>query len=117
MANTSIAVAALGALAQATRLELYRLLVQSGTDGLAAGTLAARLDVPASSLSFHLNQLSQAGLIVQRRNGRSLIYSADYAAMNRLLAYLVENCCGSDATVCAPACQPAPARPSRRRSR
>jgi ArsR family transcriptional regulator, arsenate/arsenite/antimonite-responsive transcriptional repressor len=87
-------VAALGALAQPHRLAAYRLLVQAGPEGMAAGALAQALAVPNSSLSFHLAQLSGAGLIAQRRSGRSLIYSADFAAMNRLVAFLTENCCG-----------------------
>jgi DNA-binding transcriptional ArsR family regulator len=94
------AVSALGALAQEHRLALFRLLVQAGPDGMAAGSIAERLGVPNSSLSFHLNQLSQAGLIGQERQGRSLIYHADYAAMNDLVAYLIENCCGG--TGCLP---------------
>lgn len=92
---------ALGALAQEHRLSLFRLLVQAGPPGMAAGAIAEALRIPASSLSFHLTQLHRAGLIVQRREGRSLIYSADYAAMDRLVAYLTENCCGG--ATCAPA--------------
>jgi len=88
---------ALGALAQEHRLAAYRLLVQAGPDGLAAGVLAQRLGVPPSSMSFHLAQLTNAGLVVQRRAGRSLIYSADIPAMNALIGYLTENCCaGAD---------------------
>jgi DNA-binding transcriptional ArsR family regulator len=94
-------VRALGALAQEHRLALFRLLVQAGPDGLAAGAIAEALGVPASSLSFHLAQLTNAGLIAQRRDGRSLIYSADYGAMTALLGFLMENCCGGAA--CAPA--------------
>ena len=94
MNDADSVVAALGALAQAHRLAAYRLLVEAGPEGMAAGALALALDVPNSSLSFHLAQLSGAGLIVQRRAGRSLIYSADFAAMNRLVAFLTENCCG-----------------------
>jgi DNA-binding transcriptional ArsR family regulator len=95
-------VRALSALAQEHRLALFRLLVQAGPDGLAAGAIAEALGVPASSLSFHLAQLTNAGLIVQRRDGRSLIYTADYGAMNALVGFLMENCCGGGA-VCAPA--------------
>jgi DNA-binding transcriptional ArsR family regulator len=94
-------VRALSALAQEHRLSLFRLLVQAGPDGLAAGAIAEALGVPASSLSFHLAQLTNAGLIAQRRDGRSLIYSADYGAMNALLGFLMENCCGG--AMCAPA--------------
>jgi ArsR family transcriptional regulator, arsenate/arsenite/antimonite-responsive transcriptional repressor len=100
------AITALGALAQETRLALFRLLVTCGPAGLAAGTIAERLGVQPSLLSFHLAQLVHAGLITQRRHSRQLIYSADYGAMNALLAYLTENCCGRDG-VCAPVCDPA----------
>jgi ArsR family transcriptional regulator len=102
------AIAALGALAQETRLELFRLLVTSGPEGLPAGVIAERLGVQPSSLSFHLAQLTHAGLITQRRLSRQLIYSAEYGAMTELLAYLTENCCGKGAN-CAPACSPADA--------
>jgi DNA-binding transcriptional ArsR family regulator len=85
---------ALAALAQDHRLAAFRLLVQAGAQGIPAGVLAERLGVPASSMSFHLAQLFHAGLVTQRRESRSIIYSADYAAMNALMAYLTENCCG-----------------------
>ena len=88
------AVEALAALAQEHRLGLFRLLVQAGEDGMSAGTIAEKLGVPNSSLSFHLTQLRNAGLIVQERQHRSLIYRANYAAMNALVGYLMENCCG-----------------------
>jgi ArsR family transcriptional regulator len=100
------AVGALGALAQEHRLALFRLLVQAGADGMPAGAVAEALAIPNSSLSFHLAQLRRAGLAKQERRGRSLIYSADYDAMNALIAYLMENCCGG--TACAAV--PAPAR-------
>jgi DNA-binding transcriptional ArsR family regulator len=100
------AIAALGALAQETRLALFRLLVACGPTGLPAGAIAERVGVAPSSLSFHLQQLVHAGLITQRRLGRQLIYAAEYRAMNELLVYLTENCCGRDA-VCAPLCDPA----------
>jgi DNA-binding transcriptional ArsR family regulator len=87
---------ALGALAQEHRLALFRLLVQAGEHGMPAGAIADALGVPNSSLSFHLAQLTNAGLIRQERQSRSLIYSADYAAMNDLVGYLMENCCGGD---------------------
>ncbi|MDE2435486.1 MAG: helix-turn-helix transcriptional regulator [Sphingomonadales bacterium] len=94
---------ALGALAQEHRLAAYRLLVQAGPDGMAAGAMARALDLPASSLSFHLTQLSHAGLIGQRRAGRSIIYSADFAAMGGVLACLTENCCGGAECLPCPA--------------
>jgi DNA-binding transcriptional ArsR family regulator len=91
------AVGALAALAQEHRLALFRLLVQAGDKGMAAGAIAERLGVPNSSLSFHLTQLRNAGLILQERQHRSLIYRANYPAMNALVGYLMENCCeGAD---------------------
>lgn len=100
------ALAALGALAQETRLQLYRLLVTVGPDGLSAGNIAERLGVIPSSLSFHLTNLVHAGLITQRRLGRLMVYAAEYETMNALLAYLSENCCGQ-AVSFAPMCNPA----------
>jgi len=100
------AISALGALAQETRLDVFRLLVTQGPTGLPAGVIADRLGVLPASLTFHLQQLVHAGLITQRRLGRQQIYSAEYAAMNELLAYLTENCCGQGVS-CAPACNPA----------
>ncbi len=88
------AVRAMAALAQEHRLAVFRLLVQAGPQGMAAGALADALGLPASSLSFHLAQLANAALVTQRRQSRSIIYTADFAAMNALLAYLTENCCG-----------------------
>ncbi len=87
------AVASLGALAQEHRLALFRMLVQAGESGLAAGVIAEKLGVPNSSLSFHLAQLREAGLVLQERQHRSIIYRANYPAMNALVAYLMENCC------------------------
>ncbi|QCB55784.1 transcriptional regulator [Sphingopyxis sp. PAMC25046] len=95
------AVASLGALAQEHRLALFRLLVQAGEVGLAAGAIAEKLGVPNSSLSFHLTQLREAGLVLQERQHRSIIYRANYPAMNTLVAYLMENCCAG-AAVCGP---------------
>ncbi len=103
--RTAKAVAALGALAHDTRLEAYRLLVQKGPDGLPAGTIAERLKVPPSSLTFHLQHLQRAGLVTQRRLSRQIIYAPDIACMNALVGYLTENCCGQG--VCAPVCNPA----------
>ena len=99
------AIAALGALAQETRLDVYRLLVTQGPAGLPAGAIAERLDVLPASLTFHLKELQHAGLLTQRRLGRQLIYAAEYGAMNELLVYLTENCCGrgtAGAVMCAP---------------
>jgi DNA-binding transcriptional ArsR family regulator len=93
-------IAALAALAQETRLDVFRLLVQVGPEGLAAGQIGERLRLPSATLSFHLNQLRHAGLVTFRRESRSLIYAAEYSAMNGLLAYLTENCCQGDTSVC-----------------
>jgi ArsR family transcriptional regulator len=100
-----VALTALGALSQETRLDLFRLLITVGPEGLSAGVIADRLGVLPASLTFHLKELQHAGLITQRRLGRQLIYSAEYGAMNDLLAYLTENCCGRSR--CAPVCNPA----------
>jgi DNA-binding transcriptional ArsR family regulator len=97
----SKAIGALGALAQETRLRIFRALVQRGPDGLPAGRIAGLLDLPGPTLSFHLAQLKRAGLVSCRRDGRSLIYAADYGAVEGLVAYLTENCCGRG-QVCAP---------------
>jgi DNA-binding transcriptional ArsR family regulator len=101
------AISALGALAQEHRLVLFRLLVQAGEAGMPAGAIAEKLNVPNSSLSFHLAQLRNAGLITQERQHRSLIYRANYPAMNGLIDYLTENCCaGADCSAVAPSSQP-----------
>lgn len=100
------AVEALGALAQEHRLALFRLLVQAGDKGMAAGAIAEKLGVPNSSLSFHLTQLKDAGLILQERQHRSLIYRANYPAMNALVAYLLENCCAGTDCGAEGACEP-----------
>ena len=110
------AVTALSALANEHRLALFRLLVRSGQAGLAAGTLANALEVPGSSLSFHLAHLTQTGLVAQERRGRSLIYSANYRAMDELVAYLMENCCaGSAACGADVGCPPPTKAKSKRR--
>jgi ArsR family transcriptional regulator, arsenate/arsenite/antimonite-responsive transcriptional repressor len=96
----SDAVIALGALGQESRLDIFRLLVQAGADGIPAGQIGERLGLPSATLSFHLNQLKQAGLVTFRREGRWLIYMAEYDAMNALLGYLTENCCQGDPAGC-----------------
>lgn len=93
-------VEALGALAQPSRLELFRVLVRRGPVGLPAGEIAERLGIPATTLSFHLSQLTRAGLITARREGRSIVYTADYGRMRALMLYLTENCCQEGG--CAP---------------
>lgn len=102
----SNAIAALAALAQETRLHIFRLLVRAGEDGLPAGRIGAELALPSATLSFHLNQLRHAGLVRYRRAGRSLIYAAEYAAMNDLIDYLTENCCADAARCDTNACSP-----------
>lgn len=91
--ETRIAVERLAALAQPTRLRIFRLLIEAGREGLAAGAIAERLGLAAATLSFHLAQLSRAGLLTSEREGRSIIYRADYAAMQGLIGYLTRNCC------------------------
>ena len=91
--NSEAAVDALAALAQEHRLSVFRHLVQAGAEGMPAGAIADALGIPNSSLSFHLGQLSRAGLVTQERKHRSIIYRADYAAMNALVGFLTENCC------------------------
>jgi ArsR family transcriptional regulator, arsenate/arsenite/antimonite-responsive transcriptional repressor len=92
--NTTVAVDSLAALAQETRLSIFRLLVQNAPKGLAAGEIARRLKLPGPTLSFHLNILAASGLIEPRRNGRSISYSPEFKNVNRLINYLLENCCG-----------------------
>ncbi len=96
------AVAALAALAQESRLSLFRLLVQAGKEGVAAGVLGEKLGIPPATLSFHLKTLTHAGLINPRTEGRFVIYSANYTEMDKLIAYLTEHCCAGDAAQCAP---------------
>lgn len=98
--NIDQAIGALGALAQKSRLDIYRLLVQTGPDGLPAGQVGVQLQLTSGVLSFHLKELAQAGLVISRRDGRSIIYSADYPAMTRLLGFLTENCCRGDLAAC-----------------
>lgn len=105
--QTKEVLAALAAIAQESRLAIFRLLVQAGPQGMAASRVAEQLDIAPSSLSFHLKELSHAGLITSRSEGRFVIYSADIAVMNGLIGYLTENCCGG--IPCGPsACDTAP---------
>jgi DNA-binding transcriptional ArsR family regulator len=96
------AVSGLAALAHEGRLSIFRLLVQAGSEGLPAGEIARRIAVAPSTLSASLSVLSNAGLVRSRRDGRSIIYAADYGAMRDLLAFLMEDCCGGAPEVCAP---------------
>jgi DNA-binding transcriptional ArsR family regulator len=100
--DTENAVKRLSALAQDGRLEVFRLLVKAGPEGMAAGAIARKLQTPANTMSAQLLVLSNAGLIRARRSGRSIIYAVDYAAMSGLLVFLTEDCCGGRAEICAP---------------
>ncbi|MBV8409705.1 MAG: helix-turn-helix transcriptional regulator [Alphaproteobacteria bacterium] len=111
------AVAALAALAQESRLDVFRLLVVAGPEGMAAGDIAERLGVSPPTLSFHLAQLRHAGLVEVRRDGRSLIYSTNYDGMNELMGFLTENCCGGARACVVPACEPDLRTVVRRKSR
>jgi len=114
------ALAALGALAQETRLDIFRLLVQAGPEGLPAGHIGERLGLPSATLAFHLKELKSAKLATCARNGRSLIYAAEYPVMNALLFFLTENCCGRSDTgcpsICVPETNPSCGAPEKRRA-
>ncbi len=98
--ETKRAVTSLGALAQETRLSIYRLLVQAGTQGLSVGEIGSAVESSGATLSFHLKELTHAGLIEARQDGRYIFYSANYERMNGLLAFLTENCCARDEAAC-----------------
>ena len=105
------ALIAFGALSQETRLRLLRLLVVSGPDGIAAGVLAEKVEASPSNVSFHLKELERAGLVSQRRDARSILYSAEYDALSGLIRFLMEDCCSGRPEICmpalaAPCCQP-----------
>jgi ArsR family transcriptional regulator, arsenate/arsenite/antimonite-responsive transcriptional repressor len=102
------AVTALAALAQDNRLDVFRLLVQAGPEGMPAGAVAEALDLAPNTLTFHFDRLRGAGLVTVRREGRSMIYAARYDTMNDLLGFLTDNCCGG--VSCAPAAECNPAR-------
>ena len=108
------------ALSQETRLAVVRLLVKAGDDGIAAGAIADEVGVSASNISFHLKELERSGLILQRREARSIIYAANYDVLRGLIGFLMEDCCGGRPEICAPAlaptCRPA-AKPAPRRKR
>ena len=106
--DTRTAVTHLSAIAQEARLEIFRTLVQAGTEGLSAGVIGERLQIPASTLSFHLKELNRAGLIHARQVSRFIYYSASYDTMNALLTYLTDNCCaGTQHCITAVTCDPA----------
>ena len=94
--KTIDAIQSLAALAQATRIDIYRLLMQKGSDGLAATDIAAKLGIPNATLSFHVKGLTQAGLVSARQDGRFIYYAVNYPAMNELVGFLTENCCGGE---------------------
>jgi ArsR family transcriptional regulator, arsenate/arsenite/antimonite-responsive transcriptional repressor len=106
------AVSALSALAQESRLAVFRLLVEAGPEGMPAGQIADALDLASNTLTFHFDRLRMAGLVTVRRDGRSMIYAAQFETMNALLGFLTENCCQGAPETCAPSVC-APAKPKR----
>ena len=104
--ETKNIIGALGALAQETRLAIYRLLVEAGPEGLTVGVIAERLEVANATLSFHLKELTNAGLTVAAPNGRSIIYSVNFPTMTRLITYLTENCCAGASCATTLNCKP-----------
>ena len=111
------AIAALGALAHEHRLTIFRLLVEQGPEGLPAGVIAEKVGLQPSSLTFHLQHLTRAGLLVPTRASRQIFYAADFAAMNALVGYLTENCCTAGAASCSADCRPAVNESKRTRNR
>ena len=110
--KSAAAIAALGALAHAHRLAIFRLLVEHGPDGLPAGIIAHTVGLVPSSLTFHLQHLTRSGLLAQRRQSRQIFYAADFAAMNALVGYLTDNCCTASGS-CKTDCEPEVAEPRR----
>lgn len=111
--KTNDVLAALAALSQKTRLDVFRYLVQAGPEGAAVGSIADALKVPAPTLSFHLKELSHADLVTSKQEGRFIRYTASFTAMNGLVDYLTENCCRGQPELCAPACAPKKSSPRR----
>jgi DNA-binding transcriptional ArsR family regulator len=109
--ETTDAVTALAALAQDNRLDVFRLLVRAGPEGMPAGSVASELKLAPNTLTFHFDRLRQAGLVTVRREGRSMIYAARFEVMNALIAFLTENCCGGAPELCAPAAKTAARKP------
>jgi ArsR family transcriptional regulator, arsenate/arsenite/antimonite-responsive transcriptional repressor len=105
--KTNSALAALAALAQESRLAIFRFLVEAGPDGSPVGRIADALELPAATLSFHLKELARASLLVSKQEGRFIWYAANFATMNGLVEYLTKNCCGGQPNLCAPICAPA----------
>jgi DNA-binding transcriptional ArsR family regulator len=114
--KTNDALDALGALAQESRLAVFRYLVEAGPEGSPVGKIADALNLPAATLSFHLKELSRAKLLVSRQEGRFIWYAANFQTMNALIAYLTENCCGGRPEECAPQCSPKPQTNRRRKT-
>lgn len=114
--DTQIAITALAALAQDTRLSIFRLLVQAGPEGMTVGRIGEALEIPAATLSFHLKELSRAGLLGSRQESRFIWYFAHYQAMNELIGYLTENCCRGQPEACAAPCIPTTSTRSSRRT-
>jgi DNA-binding transcriptional ArsR family regulator len=113
--ETEAALAALAALSQRTRLDVFRFLVETGPEGAAVGAIADALKVAAPTLSFHLKELSHAGLVTSRQEGRFIRCTANFAAMNDLVDYLTENCCRGQPELCAPSCAPKKSSPRRKK--
>ena len=113
--KTEAALAALAALSQRTRLEVFRYLVEAGRGGAPVGSIAEALGIPAPTLSFHLKELSHAGLVASEQQGRFVRYTANFAAMNDLIAYLTENCCRRQPERCGSDCAPKKSSPRRKR--
>ena len=111
--ETIDAVAALAALAQDNRLDVFRLLVQAGPEGMAAGAVSDALGLAPNTLTFHFDRLRQAGLVTARRDGRLMIYAARFETMNELIGFLTESCCGGAPEKCAPTATCKPARAKR----
>lgn len=114
--DSTAAVDSLSALAHEGRLAIFRLLVVAGPSGMTVGLIGKKLKIPGATLSFHLSQLKQAGLVRARRDGRLLIQTADFTRMNDLIGYLTENCCGG-AAACAPVCETQKSPPKAKRKK
>ena len=99
--DITIALKAFSALSQETRLKVFKILVEHGKEGIAAGIISTQLDIPHNTLSFHLSHLSNAGLVTSRKESRSVIYSANLQAIEELIGYLVENCCAAESQGCS----------------